>query len=107
MLNFKKYGYFGYVYIMWKKETSNFLLPSIHFFLVFYLFPDPIFFLDCTVQLKHSQRTHSHPYEHTYANPTPMSIFEDWAGKSSRLTKSPEAPRCWREHRLLFNAQRR
>ena len=32
---------------------------------------------------------YSHPYEHTYANPTPMSIFEDRAGKSSRLTKSP------------------
>ena len=23
---------------------------------------------------------HSHPYERTHANPTPMSIFEDWAG---------------------------
>ena len=28
---------------------------------------------------------YSHPYEYTYANPIPMSIFEDWAGKSSRL----------------------
>uniref|UniRef100_A0A0E0DQ15 Uncharacterized protein n=1 Tax=Oryza meridionalis TaxID=40149 RepID=A0A0E0DQ15_9ORYZ len=25
-----------------------------------------------------------------------MSIFEDWAGKSWRLTKSPQAPRCRR-----------
>ena len=32
---------------------------------------------------------HSHPYEHMYVNSTPMSIFEDWAGKSSRLTKLP------------------
>uniref|UniRef100_A0A0E0A1B2 Uncharacterized protein n=1 Tax=Oryza glumipatula TaxID=40148 RepID=A0A0E0A1B2_9ORYZ len=27
-------------------------------------------------------------------NLTPMSIFEDWAGKSWRLTKSPQAARC-------------
>jgi hypothetical protein len=25
---------------------------------------------------RHSQRTHTHPYEYTYANPTPRSIFE-------------------------------
>ena len=49
----------------------------------------PIFFWNYTVQLIHSQCTHTHPYKHTYANPTPMSIFEDWAGKFSRLTKSP------------------
>uniref|UniRef100_A0A0D9ZZ25 Uncharacterized protein n=1 Tax=Oryza glumipatula TaxID=40148 RepID=A0A0D9ZZ25_9ORYZ len=29
------------------------------------------------VQRRHSQRTRTHPYEHTHANPTPMSIFED------------------------------
>uniref|UniRef100_A0A0E0MZ26 Uncharacterized protein n=1 Tax=Oryza rufipogon TaxID=4529 RepID=A0A0E0MZ26_ORYRU len=34
-----------------------------------------------TVQRRHSQRTRTHPYEHTHANPTPMSIFEDWAGR--------------------------
>ena len=51
--------------------------------------------------------THSHFFEHTYANSTPMNIFEDWAGKSSRLTKSPQAPRCRRERRLPLNAQRR
>uniref|UniRef100_A0A0E0B556 Uncharacterized protein n=1 Tax=Oryza glumipatula TaxID=40148 RepID=A0A0E0B556_9ORYZ len=35
-----------------------------------------------TVQRKHSQHTHTHPYEHSHANSTPMSIFEDCAGKS-------------------------
>ena len=48
---------------------------------------------------------YSHPYEHTYAKPTPTSIFKDSAGKSSRLTKSPQAPRCRRERRLSLNAQ--
>ena len=33
----------------------------------------------------YNARTLTPPYEHTYANPIPMSIFEDWAGKSSRL----------------------
>ena len=32
---------------------------------------------------------YSHLYKYTYANPTAISIFKDWAGKSSRLTKSP------------------
>ena len=32
-------------------------------------------------------------YEHTYLNPTSMSIFEDLAGKFLRLTKSPHALR--------------
>jgi hypothetical protein len=34
-----------------------------------------------------------------------MSIFEDWAGKSSRLTKSLQAPRCRQERRLPLKAQ--
>ena len=50
---------------------------------------------------------YSHPYEHTYANPTPISIFEDWADKFSRLTKSPQTPHCRRKYHLLLNAQRR
>ena len=37
---------------------------------------------------------HSCPYEHMYANPTSMTIFEDQASKSSRLTKSPLTSRC-------------
>jgi hypothetical protein len=40
-----------------------------------------------------------------HANPTPRSIFEDCAGKSSRLTKSPQASRCRREHGLPLKAQ--
>jgi hypothetical protein len=49
-------------------------------------------FVYYTIHRRHSQRTHTHPYEYTHANPTPRSIFEDCAGKSSRLTKSPQAP---------------
>uniref|UniRef100_A0A0E0QTN1 Uncharacterized protein n=1 Tax=Oryza rufipogon TaxID=4529 RepID=A0A0E0QTN1_ORYRU len=30
-----------------------------------------------TVQYRYSQRTRTYPYEHTHANPTSMSIFED------------------------------
>jgi hypothetical protein len=53
----------------------------------------------------HNARTHTHPYEYTHAYPTPRSIFEDCAGKSSRLTKSPQAPRCRRKRRLSLKAQ--
>jgi hypothetical protein len=63
------------------------------------------FFSNYTIHRRHSQRTHTHPYEYTHANPTPRSIFEDCAGKSSRLTKSPHAPRCRRERRLPLKAQ--
>ena len=48
---------------------------------------------------------HSHSYKHTYTNHIPMSIFENWAGKFSRLAKSPQAPRCRRERRLPLNTQ--
>ena len=34
-------------------------------------------FLNYTVQPRHSQHTHTHPYEHTYANLASMSIFEN------------------------------
>jgi hypothetical protein len=51
------------------------------------------------------QRTHTHPYKYTHANHTLRSIFEDCAGKSSRLTKSPQASRCRRERRLPLKAQ--
>jgi hypothetical protein len=63
-------------------------------------------FLRITQYNRHSQHTHTHPCEHTCANPTPRSIFiEDWVGKSSRLTKPPQAPHCRREHRLLLKEQ--
>ena len=35
------------------------------------------FFKNYTVQFRSSQCTHTHLYKHTYANPTPMNIFED------------------------------
>jgi hypothetical protein len=49
-----------------------------------------------TVHQRHSQCTHTHSYEYTHANPTLRSIFGDYTDKSSRLTKSPHAPRCRR-----------
>jgi hypothetical protein len=67
--------------------------------------PNSIFFANYTIHRKHSQRTHTHTYEDTHANPAPRSIFEDCAGKSSRLTKSPQTPRCRRERRLPLKAQ--
>jgi hypothetical protein len=63
------------------------------------------FFSNYTIHRRHSQRMHTHPYEYTHANPTPRSIFEDCAGKSSRLTKSPQTPRCRRERRLPLKEQ--
>jgi hypothetical protein len=63
------------------------------------------FFAYYTIHQRHSQHTHTHPYEYTHANLTPMSIFEYYAGKSSRLTKSPQASRCLRERRLPLKAQ--
>jgi hypothetical protein len=57
------------------------------------------FFSNYTIHRRHSQRTHTHPYEYTHANPTPRSIFEDYAGKSSRLTspttESTNAVKSW------------
>jgi len=41
----------------------------------------------------HSTRTFI-PYERTHANPIPMSFFEDWTDKFSRLKNSPQALRC-------------
>lgn len=58
------------------------------------------FFFRITQSTTQILTTHArtHPYEHMYANPTPMSIFEDCAGKSLRLTKSAQAPRCHHRH---------
>ena len=52
-----------------------------------------------------TQTLTKHAHSHPYTNPTPMSIFEDWAGKSLKLTRSPQTPRCRRERRLPLNAQ--
>uniref|UniRef100_A0A0E0P301 EF-hand domain-containing protein n=1 Tax=Oryza rufipogon TaxID=4529 RepID=A0A0E0P301_ORYRU len=38
-----------------------------------------------TLQRRHSQRTRTHPYEHTHANSTPTSIFEDWPANSGEI----------------------
>jgi hypothetical protein len=34
------------------------------------------FFLNYTVYRRHSKRMHTHLYEHTYANPTPLKTFK-------------------------------
>jgi hypothetical protein len=65
------------------------------------------FFANYPIHRRHSQRTHTHPYEYTHANPTSRSIFKDWAGKSSRLTKSPQAPRCRRNVACHWKHKRR
>jgi len=50
-----------------------------------------IFFFEITQYNSDTHNAHTltlmntYPYKHTYANTTSMSIFEDWAGKSSRL----------------------
>ena len=62
------------------------------------------FFL-CTVQRRRSQHAHTlTPYEHTYANPTPMSTSEGLDRQIWRFPKSPLVPRCRRERRLPINA---
>ena len=38
-------------------------------------------------------RTHTHPYKHTYANPTPISTFERLSRQILKFTKS--AFDCW------------
>jgi hypothetical protein len=50
------------------------------------------FFSNYTIHRRHSQRTHTHPYEYTRENPTPRNIFEVCAGKSSN----------WRSHNRRF-----
>ena len=61
-------------------------------------------FLIILVQRRHSTRTHTHPYEHTYANPTPMSTFEGLSRQILKFTKSPQTPRCRGARRLPLNA---
>jgi hypothetical protein len=56
-------------------------------------------------ELQNISEKRTYPYEYMYANPTTRSIFEDRTGKSSRLTNSPEVPRCRRERRLPLKAQ--
>jgi hypothetical protein len=64
-----------------------------------------IFFSTYTIHRRHSQRTHTHPYEYMHANTTLRSIFKDCAAKSLRLTKSPQASCCRRGRRLPMKAQ--
>jgi hypothetical protein len=72
--------YFDSAHLSWQIQSDNQyrgVLPP-------FLFIHSYFFWNYTIYRRHSQRTHTHPYEYTHANPTPRSSFEDCAGKSSR-----------------------
>jgi hypothetical protein len=64
-----------------------------------------VFSSNYTIHRRHSQHTHTCPYEYMHTNPTRRSIFEDYDDKSSRLMKSPQVPHCRRERRLPLKAQ--
>jgi hypothetical protein len=53
----------------------------------------------------HNARTLILMNTHTQTRPTPRSIFEECAGKSSKLTKSPHVPRCRQERHLALKVQ--
>jgi len=57
---------------------GHFLYLNLYYFLFFGRYKPNNLFLELygTTQTS-TTRTHTHPYEHTYANPTPMSTFED------------------------------
>ena len=61
-----------------------------------------LFILDYTVQ---SQRMQLHPYEHMYANPISVRIFENWSGKFSRLKKSLQTSHYRQERHLPLKTQ--
>jgi hypothetical protein len=84
-------------------KSSNLFETSTSEHKIFSLYA--VFFANYTVYRRYSQHMHTHPYEHTRANPTPRSIFEDLSDKSSRLTKSPQVSRCRPEHRLPLKVQ--
>jgi hypothetical protein len=67
--------------------------------------PFTVLFLRLTKYIGDTHNARTHPYEHTHTNPTPRSTFDDWAGKSSSLTKLPQSLRCWWERRLPLKAQ--
>jgi hypothetical protein len=98
-------GIFHFDTMIKKNDSTYHLLQLIQLHATTQAPHDSIFFSNYTMHRRYSQRTHTHPYEYTHANPTPRSIFEDCASKSSRLTKSPQTPRCRRERHLPLKAQ--
>lgn len=60
-----------------QKDTSSILKYKTSKRLIFFLNFKGFFFWDYTVECRHSQRTHTDPYERTQANPIPMSTFEN------------------------------
>jgi len=50
-----------------------------------------------------STRMHTHPYEHTYVNPIPMSTFEKLYWHISRSTKPLQSSRCRRNVAFAYH----
>jgi hypothetical protein len=63
------------------------------------------FLLRITQYIGDTHNAHTRNPMNTRANPTPRSIFKNWADKSSRSTKSPWAPHCWLQRCLPLKAQ--
>ena len=57
------------------------------------------------VQTQTLTNTHAHSSLWIHTQPYLWAPPRDWAGKSSRLTKSPQALHCQRERRLPLKAQ--
>jgi hypothetical protein len=62
---------------------------DIQMFLIFFAVLS--FFSNYTIHRRHSQRTHTHPYEYTHANPTPRSIFTTGASLSTGTSPTTES----------------
>jgi hypothetical protein len=109
-------GFFLYI-SSWPMGNELFALHNTIFFIKYNFFirtQIKIFFTTTHIKVKiikkkvltqtPTTRRHTHPYEHTYANPTPMSTSEGLRWQISRFMKSPQAPRCRRGHRLPLKA---
>jgi hypothetical protein len=63
-----------------------------------------IFFRITQYNVDAHTRTHTHLYEYTYANLTPMSTSKGLSWQILRFTKLPQASRCRRGRRLPLKA---
>jgi hypothetical protein len=119
---------FGFLFFVWKQQilnkhvdkrlnmcTSRFARSLIIFIFFYELHSTTqtltmfnyiyLLFANYTVQSR-QQHAHTRLVNAHIQTPTPMIIFEDWVGKSSRLTKSPQASRCRQESHLPLKEQR-
>jgi hypothetical protein len=82
-----------YIPNVWPKPCpKRLLLPTWREYALKYIYDYELFFLELhsTTQTLIT-RTHTHPYEHTYVNPTSMSTSERLGWHISRFTKSLQA----------------